>query len=227
MLAIKPAAVLLLLGVGGLLGLNERAAPSADTAPAAARATSEMPETAVLREAIDAAISGRVRVDLDDAKAQLALGPLALVHSSLRSLEARGQGVVQMPGSRPIPVEVVGVYDLVDKRLESVDYTAHPVEEDLSPVDRAVRAAIGQRIGERIAAEFPSQRTRFQLVEVSRVAYGEHRTRLHGTGLTDFGEEGTAWTPFEATLDKHTGELLELRYELLEEPPSGQVVADL
>jgi len=227
MLAIKPAAVLLLLGAGGLLGLNERAAPPADATPAAAQAASEMPEASALRAAIDAAISGRVRIDLDDAKAQLALGPIAVVHSSLRSLEARGKGVVQMPGARPIPVEVVGVYDLVDQRLESVDYTAHPVEEDLSPVDRAVRAAIGQRIGERIAAEFEGQRTGFELLEVSRVGYGEHRTRLHGTGLTDFGDEGMAWTPFEAILDKHTGELLELRYELLQEPPSGQAVADL
>jgi hypothetical protein len=90
-------------------------------------------------------------------------------------------------------------------------------------VDRAVRAAIGQRIGERIAGEFPDQRTRFELLEVSRVGYGKHRTRLQGAGLTDFGAEGLAYTPFEAILDKHTGELLELRYDLLQESPQPVV----
>jgi hypothetical protein len=219
MLAIKPAAVLLLLGVGGLLGVREPAATATADATVAATTTAETrtPDTSALRASVEAELTRRMRADLDDAGAQLALRTFRVEHPNLRTLEARGEGVVRMPGARAIPVEIVGTYDLVDNRLESVDYTAHPVEQELTAVDRAVRAAIGRRIAERIASEFPDQRARFELLEVARAGYGRHRTHLEGVGVTDFGAEGMAFTPFVATLDKHTGELLELRYELLQE----------
>jgi hypothetical protein len=226
MLAIKPAAVLLLLGMGGLLGINEAprattsAADSTVATPVTVDATARAPDDAALRTAVVAALSERMRADLDDAGAQLVLRTFAVDRASLRTLEARGEGVVQIPGARSIPVQVVGAYDLVDGRLESVDYTAQPVETELTAVDRAVRAAIGRRVGERIATDFPDQPTRFELLEVSRAGYGRHRTRMEGVGITDFGAEGLAYTPFVATLDKHTGELLELEYELLQEDPA-------
>ena len=101
-------------------------------------------------------------------------------------------------------------------------------ESDLSPVDRLVRDAIGRRVGERIAAEFAGQQADFALLDVARVGDdGRHRTRLQGAGLTDFGAEGVVYTPFEAILDKHTGEVLELRYDLLQEPVEPQPLVGL
>jgi hypothetical protein len=220
MLAIKPAAMLLMLGVGGLLGVQapQRADDAtAATAVAATTQESTLPDPAALRAALETALNERIRADLDDQGAQLVLGDVVQARSSLRSLEARGRGVVSIPGAREIPVEVTGVYDLVDGRLESVDYIANPVETDLSNVDRAVRAAIATRIADRIAADFVGQQVDFALIEVESVEYGRHRTQLQGAGVTDFGPEGQAYTPFTAVLDKHTGDLLELRYELLQE----------
>jgi hypothetical protein len=228
MLAIKPAFALLALGLGGLLsstGVPTAPASAASNAVATTAPASTRPSDADLRSAVQATLQARVRSDLDDPTATLALKNLTVASSSLRSLEAHGEGVVSTPGARPIPVEVVGVYDLVDGRLESVEYAAHPVETDLTAVDRAVRDAIGRRIGERIAAEFADQPARFELIAVSSVDYGKHRTRLQGAGLTDFGAEGRAYTPFVATLDKHTGELLELQYDLLQEDEAATTVA--
>ena len=226
MFAIKTTATLLLLGVGGLLGVQPPV-PSTASAPAAA-AVAPSPDADALRTALGEALAARVRGDLDDASARLALGPIALDRSSLRSIEVRAQGTVQAAGARPIPVEVTGVYDLVDGRLDSADYTARPAEADLSPVDRLVRDAIGRRIGARIAAEFAGQQAEFALLDVARVGDdGRHRTRLKGAGLTDFGGEGLAYTPFEAILDKHTGEVLELRYDLLQEPEAPQPLVGL
>jgi hypothetical protein len=158
-----------------------------------------------------------VRIDLDDADATVVIGRLDTQRTSGGSLEARGAGFVRLPGAESIPVEVVGVYDLADGRLERVDYTAHPVAVERDAVDRAMRAAIGRRVGERIAADFRDQPTRFELLEVVRVGYGRHRTQLQGAGLTDFGPEGAVFTPFVATLDKHTGELVELTYDLVQD----------
>jgi hypothetical protein len=225
MILFKPAAALLALGISGFLGVAAQApigATGADTdvqariaavdAPAA-----DLPDYETLRTAAETAMRERVVQDLDDAGARVALPGIVVERTSLRSLEARGEGTVTLPGARAIPVEITAVYDLVDGRIEAVDYTAHPVETALTPVDLAVRAAIGRRIGERIAGDFQDQPARFELLAVESVDYGKHRTRLQGNGVTDFGAEGKAYTPFVAILDKHTGELLELKYELLQE----------
>jgi hypothetical protein len=216
MLAMKPAAALLILGLGGMLGAGAPVPTSAPAESSTLVAPAE-PNAEALQAAVVVALAPRVRADLADATAAVDIGPLTLVRASLRSLEARGAGDVRVPGSRPIPIQVIAVFDMVDQRMESVDYTVQPAGTELTVVDHAVRAALGQRIGDRIAVDFPNQPTRFDLLDVARVDYGRHRTILEGAGLTDFGSEGRVYTPFVATLDKHTGELLELRYDLLQE----------
>jgi hypothetical protein len=234
MILFKPAAALLALGISGFLGVAAHAPVGASSdadadvqariarvqAPAA-----ELPDYETLRTATEAAMRERVAQDLDEAGARIVLPSIAVERTSLRSLEARGEGTVTLPGARAIPVEITAVYDLVDGRVEAVDYTARPVETGLTAVDHAVRAAIARRIGERIAGDFQDQPTRFQLLAVESVDYGKHRTRLQGNGVTDFGAEGMAYTPFVAILDKHTGELVDLQYDLLQEDPATPVVA--
>jgi hypothetical protein len=227
MIVFKPAAALLVLGISGFFGVAAQApvgaTSDADTEVQARIATqapapaSDLPGYETLRTAAEAAMRERVAQDLDEADARVALPTITVERTSLRSLEARGQGTVTLPGARAIPVEITAVYDLVDGRVEAVDYTARPVETELTAVDHAVRTAIARRIGERIAGDFQDQPTRFELLAVESVDYGKHRTRLQGNGVTDFGAEGMAYTPFVAILDKHTGDLLELQYELLQE----------
>ena len=229
MILYKPAAALLALGISGFLGVAVQgpsgASNSATTmqavamtaTPAQSAPGAELPDYETLRVAAESALRERVINDLDDPAATVELPAIGIERTSLRSLEARGEGTVTMPGARAIPVTITAVYDLVDGRVEAVDYTAHPVETELTAVDHAVRAAIARRIGERIAGDFQDQPTTFALLQVETVDYGKHRTRLQGAGVTDFGAEGMAYTPFVAILDKHTGDLLELTYELLQE----------
>jgi hypothetical protein len=229
MIIFKPAAALLALGLSGWLGIAVQA-PFADDAtapapPATARATSDLPDYESLRLAAEEAMRTRVVHDLDDATATVELHRIDVSRTSLRSLEARGQGIVSMPGAPSIPVDVVATWDVIDHRIDAVDYTARAVEPEPGAVDQAVRAAIGKRIGDRIAGDFHGQPARFSLLDVQAVDYGRHRTRLQGTGVTDFGAEGQAYTPFVATLDKHTGELVDLQYDLLQEDPAAPVAA--
>ncbi|MGH8028358.1 MAG: hypothetical protein ACREO3_00335 [Arenimonas sp.] len=233
MILFKPAAALLVLGLSGWLGVAVQAplgAADLGTTDVQAKITTTTPASAVpdsesLRVAAQLAIRDRVRQDLDDPDAQVELPGIVVERSSLRSLEARGEGRVVLEGARAIPISVTAVYDLVDGNVEAVDYTAHPVEAVPGAVDHAVRAAIGRRIGERIAVDFQNQPVSFELLQVETVDYAKHRTRLQGNGVTDFGKEGVAYTPFVALLDKHTGELLELQYELLQDNASATQVA--
>jgi hypothetical protein len=229
MIIFKPAAALLALGLSGWLGIAVQA-PFADDAtapapPATARATSDLPDYESLRLAAEEAMRARVVHDLDDATATVELHRIDVSRTSLRSLEARGQGIVSMPGAPSIPVDVVATWDVIDHRIDAVDYTARAVEHEPGAVDQAVRAAIARRIGERIAGDFHDQPARFSLLEVQAVDYGRHRTRLQGAGVTDFGAEGQAYTPFVATLDKHTGELVDQQYDLLQEDQAAPAVA--
>lgn len=229
MIIFKPAAVLLALGLSGWLGIAVQA-PFADnaTAPAAsvaAPAPTGLPDYETLRLAAEDAMRARVVHDLDDATATVELRRIDVSRTSLRSLEARGEAVVSMPGAPSIPVDVVATWDVIDHRIDTVDYTARAVDQEPGAVDQAVRAAIGKRIGDRIAGDFHGQPARFSLLEVQAVDYGRHRTRLQGAGVTDFGAEGKAYTPFVATLDKHTGELVDLQYDLLQEEPAAPIVA--
>jgi hypothetical protein len=230
MIVFKPAAALLALGLSGWIGVAAQAPSlasmdSSPRAPAAAAASTpgELPDYETLGVAAQAAMRERVAHDLDDATARVDLPKITVARTSLRALEARGEGTVEMAGARAIPVDVVVSYDVIDGRVDAVDYTARAVASDLSPVDQAVRDAIGRRIGDRIAGDFAGQSARFALIEVEAVDYGRHRTRLEGAGVTDFGTEGVAYTPFVATLDKHTGELVDLQYDLLQEDDAPAV----
>jgi len=230
MIIFKPAAALLALGLSGWLGLAVEApfvggAAAPALAVAAPAPSSDLPDYESLRVAAQEAMRARVVHDLDDATATVALQRIDVSRTSLRSLEARGQGVVSMPGAPSIPVDVVVTWDVIDHRIDAVDYTARAVEPASGAVDQAVRAAIGKRIGDRIAGDFRDQPARFSLLEVQAVDYGRHRTRLQGAGVTDFGAEGVAYTPFVATLDKHTGELVDLEYDLLQEDQAAPVAS--
>jgi hypothetical protein len=229
MLAIKPAAALLVLGLGGLLGIQQH--PALVVAPRAQAASPSAPPpapgTVALRDAVHDALLARVRADLDDATATLALDRFVVARPSLRMLEAHGDGTVAIAGSRSVPVRIDATYDLVDHRLDTVDYVVanDAVARDPAATPAPVRAALARRIGQRIAGEFRDQPVHFSLVEVERVDYGRHRTQMTGSGLTDFGPEGRAYTPFVATLDKDTGALLDLRYELLQEDDATTIAA--
>jgi hypothetical protein len=226
MIVFKPAAALLALGLSGWLGVAVNAPLSsghAQSTNAVQDDATALPDYETLRLAAQAAMRERVAHDLDEGAATVDLPRISVERTSLRTLEARGEGVVTMPGARAIPVDVVVTWDVIDKRIDAVDYTARAVETELTAVDQAVRAAIAQRIGERIAGEFRDQPAHFALIEVEAVDYGKHRTQLKGAGVTDFGPEGQAYTPFVATLDKHTGELVDLQYDLLQEDATPQV----
>jgi hypothetical protein len=233
MIIFKPAAALLALGLSGWIGMAAQAPLLPGVAPhegagQAAIAPPELPDYDTMRLAVEQALRERVAHDLDDAGTGVVVPRIAIERTSLRTLEARGEGTVAMPGGRAIPVDIVATWDVIDRRIDSVDYTARAIEEDLTAVDQAVRAAIAQRIGARIAGEFEDQgqSAHFELIEVQGIDYGRHRTRLKGAGVTDFGTEGVAYTPFVATLDKHTGELVDLQYELLQEDVASPIVAE-
>jgi hypothetical protein len=222
MLAIKPAAVLLVVGLGGLVGIHNdpalRAASHEGAAPAQAQPDPPAaPGSLALRADVQAALLARVRRDLDDPDATLTLGRFVVSRPSLRMLEAQGDGEVAMAGSDALPVRVEATYDLIDHRLDTVDYSVATQETAATPAPAPVRAALARRIDAKLAGEFRGQPVHFSLVSVDQVDYGRHRTLMTGSGLTDFGAEGRAYTPFVATLDKHTGELVDLRYDLLQE----------
>src|SRR5688572_16957044 len=118
MIMFKPAAALLALGISGWVGMalqgptgvsNSEAAlvPAPTTAAAPG---SELPDYETLRSAAETALRERVAQDLDDPAAGVTLPAIAIERTSLRSLEARGEGTVTMPGARAIPVTITAVY---------------------------------------------------------------------------------------------------------------------
>jgi hypothetical protein len=222
---------LLALGLGGLLGINETpqstlvASPQQlFVAPAPAAARAEIPEVAALRTSVQGALAAQVRADLDDAHAQVTLRSLDVQRASVRTLELHGEATVALAAGASMPLDVVAAYDLIERRMERVEYTARPQATRAAVADD-LRRAISIRIGARLAAEFRDQPARFELLDVERIDYGYKRLRLEGAGLTDFGAEGVVYTPFVAILDKRDGELVELSYELLHEPPAGEALA--
>lgn len=230
MLAMKPAAALLVLGLGGLLGINEAPKTALAVSPQellapAATPRHELPDVATLRSGVQAALAAQVRADLDDARAQVVLRHLDVRRASVRTLELHGEGAVTLAAGEAMPLDVVATYDLIERRMERVDYTARPQAAPAPVTDRLVREALAARIGAKLAAEFRDQPARFELLSVERIDYGHKRLRLEGAGLTDFGAEGVVYTPFVAVMDKRDGALLELDFELLQEPPADAGLA--
>lgn len=88
-----------------------------------------------------------------------------------------------------------------------------------APVDGPARSAVERAVGRALAAEFPMQSPRFELLVIARESSidagpsGSSHRLFRGRGRIDFGSEGEVLAPIEVVMDENAT-VVALRYSL-------------
>lgn len=188
-----------------------------------------VPAGAVLQGAAEKLLLGQVRRDLEAPEARIRLSSLHFVRVSGRSLEGRGDGILQFDGPGTIPIEVIVTYDLSEQKMERADYLVAAGAESLNDelLGKSLRDNISDSIGSRLVLEFSQQPVDFSLDKITHLSSGRNRLMISGNGITRFPGEGAAYTRFVATADRISGRVISISYELLQqvEAPDGTPIA--
>ncbi|MEO7251833.1 MAG: hypothetical protein ABIW30_04405, partial [Arenimonas sp.] len=153
--------------------------------------------------------------------AKIHLDKLHFSRASERSVGARGTGVAMFDSVNPVPIQITVTYDLTTARVERASYVVSESTATASSgsavLGKKLRDSIADRIGARLVLEFAQQPVDFSLLQITNVASGRKRMVVTGDGITGFPGEGSAYTKFVATVDKFTGDIVKVDYELLQE----------
>lgn len=217
----KSVLTLFAIAAGGFMNAGTAlpgAAAALTAAPVVATADPG-PDPGLLQRASETALLAAVRQDLQDGQAALRLSTLQFERDSGRGMQGHGNGFVLFDAVTAIPIEVTVSYDLPGARVENVDYRVTGAAVDSSParLGAKLRQRIADRIGARLVLEFNQQAVDFSLLDIKQVASTRNRMVVTGNGITRFPGEGAAYTRFVATADKFTGQVLNVKYELLQE----------
>lgn len=227
----KSVLTLFAIAAGGFINAGTTlpgasAASAAPTAPPPVVAAESAPGAEVLQRASETALLAQVRRDLQDGQASLRLSTLKFEPDSGRGLQGHGTGFVLFDAVTSVPIEVTVSYDLPGARVENVDYrvTGAAVDSSRQRLGAKLRQRIADRIGARLVLEFNQQAVDFSLLDIQQVASSRGRMVVTGNGITRFAGEGAAYTRFVATADKFTGQVLNVKYELLQEVEDAPAV---
>lgn len=227
MVTAKPLFALFAIAAGGFLNAGSGLAGSPTSHPAAvdllSLAEPPLPAggNAGMQAAAAKAVLAQVQRDLQDHGARIRLEDLHFSRASERSVAASGAGVALFDSVNPIPIQVTVTYDLSTARVERANYVvsegAAPAHSKPDVLGKKLRDSIANRIGARLVLEFAQQPVDFSLLQITNVASGRNRMLVTGDGITGFPGEGAAYTKFVATVDKFSGAVLKVDYELLQE----------
>ncbi len=161
-----------------------------------------------LQSTVEAASQGRT--------VQLEVVDLRTVPDSVSTLMVDGVGRMRIGSGGWFPLRFVGGYDAIDGRvfelrLRPLRGTPRAPGEQSDP---ATSERVGGQIAARILAEFPDQPTEVSFVDLHPIAESPHHFAFSGTGMVDFDAEGATPVDFSAIVDRATGLVVAVDYEL-------------
>lgn len=161
-----------------------------------------------LREAIEGMSEGQsVQVDVVD---------LRVLPDSLSTLLVDGVARMRIEQGEWIPLRFDGGYDLSHEsmfglKLKPLSRTASGAAR---VIETGLEARVSGQVSARILTEFPGQAAELVFVEMAPTSQGRGHLGFHGSGLVDFADEGVAAVQFSAIVDRASGLLVALDYQL-------------
>jgi hypothetical protein len=171
--------------------------------------------TRIVDDAVAAALIGSISGQFDTDDVTVQLDDVDLAPLSPRDRQVRGTGRLRIDGE---PQWITFGFDaLYDTETAEVSHPRLAIASAAvapAAADARLAAGLGTRVGEALAAEFAGQPVTWTQGR-TLVAGGDARyAHVTGTGLADFGPEGTVDARVDALYDRHTGRWLRVSYEL-------------
>lgn len=193
---------------------------------------------AAMDGAIAAAVIGTVVEQFGSRMVEVKLDAMAVSALSLRDRQVDGHGRLRIDNEDEwLPFRYRALYDTQTTTVEHPRLTlgADDGQGRALTADSVLATALGQRVSERLTAEFADQHFDFQLDRVSIHESGSasRYARVSGSGLVDFGREGAAEAQVEALFDRRKQQWVRIDYELgnavqaMAKVPGAKALADL
>jgi hypothetical protein len=141
---------------------------------------------------------------------------LRAVPDSASTLAMEGVGRMRIGTGGWIPLRFNAGYDSVQGQVFGL--RVNPLAGALRTVGLQADPIIGERVGgqvaARILAEFDGQPAEVSVVDLRPVANGEAHLAFRGIGMVDFRGEGVAPVEFSAIVDRNSGLVVAMDYDL-------------
>lgn len=141
---------------------------------------------------------------------------LRAVPDSATTLSMEGVGRMRIGTGGWIPLRFNAGYD--SKQGAVFGLRVNPLAGATRTVgtqaDPATRERIGGQVAARILAEFKDQPAEISFVDLRPIAEGEAHLAFRGTGMVDFHGEGVAPIDFSAIVDRSSGLVVAMDYDL-------------
>lgn len=159
---------------------------------------------------------------------QVEIVDLRAVPDSSTTLAMEGVGRMRIGTGGWIPLRFNAGYDsdqgeVFGLRVNPLSGAARTAGTQADP---STSERIGGQVAARILAEFPDQPTEISFVEMTPIADGEAHLAYRGTGMVDFNGEGVAPVDFSAIVDRSSGLVVAMDYELRLAQGHGEATPD-
>lgn len=167
--------------------------------------------------AVAASLIGAITAHFDVQDVGVKLDRVAMEPASIRDRTVTGQGRVRI-GQRAdwIPFRFQALYDTQTTQVMAPLLELGPDRTEFEAVagDSGVARALGTRVGEALATEFPAQPVKWNTDQVRVAPLGGSLVRVQARGTADFDAEGLTDARVDALYDRASGEWISLEYEL-------------
>lgn len=153
---------------------------------------------------------------------------LRAVPDSASTLVMEGVGRMRIGTGGWIPLRFNAGYDSTQGEVFGlrVNPLAGAVRTAGTQADPATTERVGGQVAARILAEFGEQPAEISFVDLRPIADGQAHLAFRGTGMVDFHGEGVAPVDFSAIVDRNSGLVVAMDYELRLAQGHGQTGAE-
>lgn len=152
---------------------------------------------------------------------------LRVMPASLASVDVDGVGRLRVEQGEWIPLRFTGGFDLREEALFGLRVMPLSTRSIGGPatLESATVERVNGQAASRILAEFPDQPVEIAFIDLQPVNDARGHVAFHGTGLVDFDREGAAPVEFTALMDRATGLVVTMDYQLGAGAPGAESAA--
>ena len=214
-------AAALLLGAGSISGLLPAPASKEGATRVVGKALDSRPATRgegtlAVDDATAAALIGAISTQFDQRRVEVELGRIDAAPAGFIQRDLSGSGRLRIGDDAAwLPFRFHALYDTEQASVDSPHVTLGSDQPGaLLPPHSPVVRRLGNELSRRFRQEFAQQPARIELGAVRSVPTGGHYLQIRARGIASFVGEGQAGADIRAFYDEHSGDWLQLDYQL-------------
>lgn len=203
------------LAAGSLVTDGRGTAAPAPIAHAVSTGGTGLDRPDVVDDAVAAAVIGSIAAQFDTADVTVKLDDVAVIPASIQDREVRGEGRVRVGADGGwIPFRVTALYDAESTEVTYPRLVLGQAQGEAIAADASIVHSLDARVAKALRAEFADQPVAWSLDRATVTGGDARYLQVRGSGVADFGAEGSAQTQVDALYDRRTGQWLRVNYEL-------------